>query len=319
VITFRISPEVMAEGDVVNFDFGDGGKGTIGFTTGCAVIGGCDSIEHAYAGAGTFTVNGSGTLNSRAVSGTVNVTISAPPPESDFYVATSAHVPGYEGTNWRTDLDINNQGSTLATYKVSVLLRNQDNSNPLVATFALAPRQSAHLGDILQTEFGLSNAAAALRIKQVSGSLLITSRTYNQLVSGTFGQSVPAIPIVNAIPYARSARIIGLSHDPSGVSGYRTNIGFVNATPAPITVEINFFKASGVLLAVRTYDLLPYEFVQRDKIFELDTITSDAIEYAFVEMRTTTAGGKFFAYASVVDNVTGDPTFVSAQLVDVSN
>lgn len=319
VITFRISPVVISESDVVNFDFGDGGQGSIAFSIGCTIIGGCSTIQHAYAGVGSFTVNGSGTINNRAVSGTVSVTVTAPPAEADLYVATSAHVPGYVGTNWRTDLDINNQGTTVATYEISVLLRDQDNSTPMAATHTLAPRQSAHFGDILQTEFGLSNAAAALRIKEVSGTIMITSRTYNQLVSGTFGQSVPAIALADAIPYARSARIIGLSHDPSGVTGYRTNIGFVNATPAPITIQVNFYSISGVLLAINNYNLLAYELVQRDKIFELDGVTSSAIEFAFVEIRTTTVGGAFFAYASVVDNVTGDPTYVAAQLVDVSN
>jgi hypothetical protein len=318
-IVFRIYPKVQSAGDTVSFDFGDGGKSTLEYNSGCSVIGGCDSVEHAYAGAGTFTVTASGTITGRSVSGTVKVTISTPPPDTVFYVATSAHIPGYGGTNWRTDLEINNQGLRLASYEISVLLRNQDNSNPQKTSFALAPRQSAHYGDILQSVFGLANNSAALRIKQVSGTIMVTSRTYNQLAVGTYGQYVPAIAITNAIPYARNARIIGLSHDPSGTAGYRTNIGFVNATPAPIAVEVTFYAASGLALAIRTYDLQPYEYRQRDKIFELDNVTTDPVEYGFVEVRTTTVGGQFYAYASVVDNVTGDPIYVPAQLVEAAS
>jgi hypothetical protein len=55
---------------------------------------------------------------------------------------------------------------------------------------------------------------------------------------------------------------------------------------------------------------MPFEFRQIDKAFE--QVTADPIDDGYIVVRTTTAGAKFFANAVVVDNLTGDPTYVDA-------
>jgi len=310
-VTFRIDPGVRTAGESATFDFGDGGTGKIEYNVGCTILpNGCNSIQHAYAGAGVFTVNVTGSLGGQNVTGTLQLAVTSSTADQEIYVPTGAHLTGFNKVNWRTDLEVHNAGTRQATYAMALLLRDHDNRNPAFkSTFTLNPGLSARYNDILFGTFGFSGAAA-IRITPVDGTILITSRTYNQLPEGTYGQSVPAIPRAVAIGFSQDARLIGVSHDPSLASGYRTNLGFLNASPAGIHVEAEFHQANGVLLGETSYDLAPFEFFQKDKAFE--EVTSGVVNDGYIIVRTTTAGAKFFAYAVVTDNITGDPTYVDA-------
>jgi hypothetical protein len=300
---------VTATGDSVVFSFGDGGTGTIQFSTGCLLFGGCNEINHAYAGAGVFTVTAAGTAGGQSVTGSVQVTITAGTGDNELFIGTGAHLVGFNNVNWRTDLEVQNPGNTRARYLIALLVRNQDNSNPpFQAQFSLDPRKSVRYPDLLMTVFGISQGAAAVRVTPIDGQILVNSRTYNQLPTGTYGQFVPAIPRAQAIAWGQDARLIGLAHDPSLASGFRTNIGFVNLSPSQIRVEADFYLGDGTYLGRKGYDLLPFEFIQIDKAFE--QVTSAPVDDGYVVVRTTTGGARFLAYASVTDNATGDPTYV---------
>jgi len=311
-VTFTFAPKVAHENDSVTFDFGDGGTATVAFTTACALFGGCGSTAHTYAGPGVFTVTASGTIADQAVSGTAEITITSSTADTELYVPTGAHLTGFKNVNWRTDLEIHNPTTHRVSYIIALLLRNQDNMFPtLKGTFFLDARRSARYNDLLYSTFGFSGAAA-VRLTPIEGPIVVTSRTYNQLPTGTYGQSVPTIPRAQAIAFGQDARLIALSHDPTLAAGYRTNLGFVNASPAGIRVEAEFYLAAGVHLGEKTYDLMPFEFRQIDKAFE--QVTADPVDDGYIIVRTTTAGAKFFANAVVVDNLTGDPTYVDAAI-----
>ena len=44
------------------------------------------------------------------------------------------------------------------------------------------------------------------------------------------------------------------------------------------------------------------------------TVTTSDVPDGFALVRTTTTGGAFFAYASVIDNLSGDPIFIPARV-----
>lgn len=308
-VVFRISPKVAAEQDFVDVQFGDGGTGRIAYQSSCNLFGGCDSIEHVYAGPGVFTVSASGSIGGVEVSGSTQVTVTASGDEHDIYVATGAHAPGYNDSVWRTDLDIHNQGTRTARYYLKILHHGEDNTDTPQILCSLSPSQSVHYGDVLYEVFGFTGKAA-VRIIPVEGNVMATSRTFNQAASGTYGQFVPGQPRYRAIAYGQVGRMIGLFHDPGLAVGFRTNVGLVNASPGPISVELKFIKANGVRIGTRLVELLPYEFRQFDRAFE--EVTGGVVDGAYVTARTTTSGGKFYAYASMVDNVTNDAVFVPA-------
>jgi hypothetical protein len=231
------------------------------------------------------------------------------------YVPAAAHVGGAANTNWRTDLETHNPGLTTASFALALLKRDQGNEKPLLQSFSLPPGTSRRFGDVLQETFAFTGAAT-LRLEPLAGSLLAIARTYNDQATGTFGQFIPGALESSAITYGQAARLVQLAQALSQATGFRTNIGFVNVTAAAITVEVKGYLGDGTLLGTKTIELRPYEFKQVDKL--LSVMTSLAIDDAFVQVRTTTAGGAFFAYASVIDNRSGDPIFIPAQVVTPS-
>lgn len=308
-VTFRFSPDVRHEGDTVSFAFGDGGTATVPYTIGCGMLGGCGEVKHTYAGAGSFTVSGTGTISGTTVSGSVQVTITAGPEDPDIYIATGAHQPGYNNTTWRTDLEVHNPGATTVTYRVSLLKRDTDNRSAQTVELSLRSGRSAHYPDMLFDPFGFEGAAA-LRVTPVDGSLLIHSRTYNQLALGSYGQFVPGMNRAQALVSGQEARLVGLFHDPSLTAGSRTNFGMVNASPAPINVEVSFRRSLGGSLGTRVYELKALEFRQINKAFE--EVTHEPVVAGYLVVKVTTTGGRLYAYVSMVDNVTGDAIFIPA-------
>ncbi len=243
----------------------------------------------------------------------------APIQSQAMYIATSAHLPGAAGTNWRTDVEARNPVAQQATFAIDLLKRGVgiDNTSPETATFTLEPGVAMRYDDVVDSVFHFYGAAA-LRIRPTGGSLLATSRTYNLMVAGnplnlpagsTFGQFVPAFGESEAIPSTDAARIIMLTQDAS----YRTNLGFVNATASQLAMSIDLFRSDftrlGTLQGTAETTLPPYGYIQIDKVFQRVTTSDVADGYAIV--RTTTPGGKFFAFASVIDQRTGDPVYVT--------
>ena len=234
-------------------------------------------------------------------------------------VPTSAHSSGANGANWRTDVEVQNPGTTQANFTIALLVRNADNSNPTKVNLSLAPGLAQRYTDIVASVFQFSGAAA-LQITVTSGSLVIASDTYNQLAAGnpwgfpggsTYGQYGPAMTSDQAITSSDQGRLIQLSHDPSLSNNFRTNLGVINATTLPIGVTIDLYSASGVELGSTIgVTLRGLEYQQLDKVFE--NVTKQVVSDGYAIVRTTTAGGSFFAYASVIDNRTGDPFLIPA-------
>jgi len=224
-------------------------------------------------------------------------------------VPAAAHVKGAEGTNWKTDLEVHNPGSSAVTFTVEALIRGQANPSPPSATFTVEPGHSRRFADVLDAVFHLSGAAA-LRITPGSGALMATSRTYNDTGSGTYGQLIPARPVAEAAATASGARLLQLAQSSSNTKGYRTNLGLTNATGSTISVNVRLFDGEGHELDLVTQELEPHEFVQIDKIFR--QAVSGTVENGYATVASPTPGAAFFAYASVVDNRSGDPVNVPA-------
>jgi hypothetical protein len=234
-----------------------------------------------------------------------------------FVVPTSAHSTGAKGTNWRTDLEVHNPGTTQASFTISLLKRDTDNSNPMKVSLSLAPGLAQRYTDIVDSVFHFSGAAA-LQVSVTSGTLLVTADTYNRLGVGnpgnfpdgsTYGQYAPALTSDQAITSGDQGRIIQISHDPSLVSNFRTNLGVINATSSQIAVTIDLYTSLGAWLGPTIgVTLRPLEYQQLDKVFE--KVTGQVVSDGYAIVRTTTAGGSFYAYASVIDNRTGDPFLI---------
>jgi hypothetical protein len=226
-----------------------------------------------------------------------------------LYIPAAAHVAGVGGSSWRTDLEITAIGGD-ADFTIALLEKNQDNSSPMEMHSSVGAGWTTRFNDVLS--LFTFDGSAALRITPTYGLVMATSRTYNDDPGGTFGQFIPANPEHRAIRFGQEAKIIQLSRSATTSSGYRTNIGFVNTTGKWIRVEVKLLLANGTVLGTESYGLKPYEHDQVNDIF--GKVTNNAVVAGYAVVWTSTAGGTFFAYASVVDNMSGDAIYIPAQL-----
>lgn len=225
----------------------------------------------------------------------------------ELYVPAAAHNSGAGGTVWRTDLEVKARGDAPASFTVELLEERTANSDPLSATFSVEAGESLRLADVVDAVFGFTGSGA-LRLTAVQGAILATSRTFNTNPDGTYGQYIPAYEAEKAAEHGNDYVLMQLSSSES----YRTNVGFVNTTDASLALEVDLYTASAVLLGSLPLTLRPCEMRQVPAVFT--QVTNEAVEDGYALVRTSTDGGRFFAYASVVDNLSGDAIFIPAQL-----
>lgn len=210
------------------------------------------------------------------------------------------------GSQWATDLEINNPSINTVSYKFLWLPRGTDNSAPTEsAVYTLAPGASASYENIVGEVFGVS-AFGALAVASDAATDIVMSRTYNVSATGTFGQSIDGILADFLIPANQTERVIFMDEN----DATRANLGLLNGTAAPIEVKVQRHDAQGNTLGeVQTVALAAYSNTQVNRVMQAYApVTS-----GYVDVWTDTVGGGFLAYGSVLDNVSSDPTTVMPQ------
>ena len=133
------------------------------------------------------------------------------------------------------------------------------------------------------------------------------SRTFADTPNGTFGQSIPAAPQSAAFSDGRALLLqVASSDDPT--TGFRTNVGLVN---------LGDDRADVTLKAKYSWEVLELTIPphrQRQLNDVLRTLGAGTRDLDAVEV-TVSRLGRVIPYASVVDNATGDPTFIPAQRI----
>ncbi len=262
-----------------------------------------------------FGLPGRDTLRLRLLISVLSITLALASAvrAEEIIIPAAANTPGFGDTQWRTDVGVKTRSDTTAEFTIELLEAGADNSDPLALSFSLDPGQSARFADLLGESFGFEGTGA-LRITPTAGDLLVSSRTYNDNPDGTFGQFIPGYPLSSAVTEGETVSLIQLSRSESSDEGYRTNIGFVNVTGGPGTIEVSLYSGDGVLLGTLDYPLVPYGYMQANDIFA--TVDAGDLADGYAMVSSATEGMAFFVYASVVDNRSGDAIFIPAQ-VDV--
>jgi hypothetical protein len=224
-------------------------------------------------------------------------------------VAAAAHAPGFNNTLWRTDLEVCSVGSAEAVYRIELLAADSNNSDPQREQFTLEPGLCMRYGDVVG-RFGI-NGSGALRVPVETGKVMVSSRTYNDLGDRTYGQYIPGVPEATAGEHDQPVRLVQLAYSPNQGSGFRTNIGAVNLGDAEITIDVDLYAGDGTLLGTRAVTLPPYAYHQENNIYSY--VTSSALEDGFAVVSCADEAARFLAYASVVDNQSGDPVFIPAR------
>ncbi len=225
---------------------------------------------------------------------------------AEKFVPAAARTAGANGTFFMSDLRLVNLSSAAATFELTFLPSNQDNSGALPVSMTVPARAAKELDDVLRSVFQLDGGGGAVRI--VSGAdFTATSRTYtgSSNCPGTYGQFIPAVESSRARARSVLANIRS-SNDP--IRGFRTNVGMVNPASANIAVDLTLRAMSGGVIARASRILLPLSHTQ-ESITQLFPVSLTDDDY-FIEI---TAPTPLFAYASVIDNESGDSIFILAE------
>ncbi len=172
----------------------------------------------------------------------------------------------------------------------------------------LGAGQTLSLPDVVQATFGVAAGRGSLRIvSDPPGGLVVQSRTYNVGAAGTFGQGVPGVAVTEGISAGRGLiSLIGLNNS----RAYRTNLGVTEVTGSPVRVGLALIDRTGTnVLGYREFDLGANAQFQANLFGMLgldgvDTFAATAV------MQVISGEGRVLAYASAVDNATGDATTI---------
>ena len=239
-------------------------------------------------------------------------TVTRPPKvlsSDDIYITAVAHSAGAGNTTWRTDVDLHNPGTTEVQAEIELWVRDQANTNPLTAPVTVPAGLSVRLDDALASEFGF-DGSAALNISATGGELLVSSRTYNLTPEGTYGQFIGGVGADEALGIEHEGLLMQLIHTPAKDDGFRTNLGLVNLADHEISVTMQLFDGDGQLVGTLIRDLWARQYVQINRVYS--QVTENAVEVGYIVVTSTTEGAEYLAYASVVDNRTGDPIYIPA-------
>ena len=223
------------------------------------------------------------------------------------WVPVASHTPGLNQSQWRSDLDLLNPGLVTANVQINFF-----GSGGILSNTALV---AAGTQSLLTDVVGLLGGSGSGAIEVLSDQpLKVTARTYNQVSStascyanGTQGQDYPVVASSGGLAAGQSAYLGGLRE----TSAYHSNIGLVNTGTGSATVLVQLYGGTGAYLAEYTVSLTAGLWAQATRPF-FSIAGQDAIYQGYAKITVQTGSG-VFALASVIDNITNDPTTVTMQ------
>lgn len=255
------------------------------------------------------------------------------------YLPAVARLQGAGGAFFKTDVTITNTSTSRVVVQVAYVEGSGDNStapNTLVTLPTFLPGERRELIDIAQSALNRQTANGYLIFFSCREggnctscdtnpgdclNITVQGRIYNDTSGGTFGQSFPGIPWYSYAALTSTTQgtdrlsINGVRNN----ANYRTNVGLVNASQFSSTVlRLRLFNNSGTQVGEMDQTLGPLGRVQLPVTQVAAAFSGDG--YITVEQisATPTSGQTdavpgFFAYGSLLDNRTSDPTTLEAQ------
>lgn len=218
----------------------------------------------------------------------------------DVYLSIGGSVGAF-----RTDARIFNPSSSkdIQIQAWYLPVGNNDGSAVQPVTVTVPKRQMAVYDDVVSSLFK-SSGTGAIRLSSTD-DFVATQRIYAQATGGTLGQFVPGLEV-------STAKKAGVLIQLKSSAAFRTNIGVVNPNTVPASVTWRLYDKNNALVATGSPMTMPAYAVigptnMTGTLF-FNPGTADLSD-AWVGYTSDQA---IFAYASVVDNGTTDPTFIPA-------
>lgn len=228
-----------------------------------------------------------------------------------IFLPVASSKAGAHNTYWTTDLWVQNLVAFPVTLAASTLPANQDNTSAVANPTTVAtiqPNTFSRLADVLGTlnthvTGGLFLRATAQAAGLPAELVMVVSRnsTPNPGASGSYGQGLAAVEA------GTSTRAVACGVFENADN--RTNVGVLNTSSSPVTVAVTIRNAQGNVAGQGTWNLLPYEH----RMVNVGALGATAVDGGVAVFERTSQAGSFRAFASVVDNHTGDSVYVEAR------
>lgn len=222
------------------------------------------------------------------------------------FVVAAAQSAGVNGTFFTTDLSALNPSAARTAHVVFSWLPTGGGDNSAATPVPQDILHGAQLfvSEAVATLFQRTGGGAIRIVSDVP--LIVSTRTATPAGAlapgGSFGLGVPGVTRERSI---LAGRIPGISVD----AATRTNVGFLNPGPAPITIALALFDSTGASLANGSVTLGPYGHFQANTIASYLRVTA---LFRNASLRVSSSS-PFFAYATPIDQATGDSSFVAAE------
>ncbi|HEV7487097.1 MAG TPA: hypothetical protein VGQ65_15575 [Thermoanaerobaculia bacterium] len=219
-------------------------------------------------------------------------------------IPASGTGPGANDSHWQTELTLHNLSASAvaATLTFHDILGSADTSSVTVA-----PRATVAIADVVASRFGRTAATGAIEVTFDSAfahKLTVSSRTFNKSATGEFGQDIPAVD-QSTLPDAGSTIVLS---GPSSTADSRFNFG-VYADSAS-TIQWDLVRADGTIAASKEISYAAGTQAQYNQpafgiaaLFNIASQDNDTVQ-------AMVTSGRAVAYGSVVNNSSGDPTYV---------
>ncbi len=215
-------------------------------------------------------------------------------------VPAVAHLSGAGGTPWRTTVSVVNRSGASTELVLGFL-----GDVPLGdATVELGPGESRVWRDVLVDALGLDSGASAsgVLVLRADVRLAATARTFAEGAAGTYGQQLPALGADDGFGPGDAGVVPLVVRTETAYS----NLGAVNLGSAACRVLVQPRRQDGTAAGGPIeLNLAPGEWRQL-----FDPLAALHPFEGWAEVATATPGCRAWAYASVIDSGTRDPTTV---------
>jgi plastocyanin len=185
---------------------------------------------------------------------------------------------------------------------------NQNNEGVAPKTITVAKRSMAVYNDVVQSLFGGGAALGAVQLSSPD-DFVATQRIYADETIGTLGQFVPGLEPASAL---KKGVLIQLKQSAPGASGkgtFRTNWGGVNPNTSVANVNFKLYDKSNTLAGTNTLTIQPFGVIGPTNIAGFFGNPDRDLTDAWIAFDSDQP---IFAYGSIVDNGSADPTFITA-------
>jgi hypothetical protein len=255
------------------------------------------------------------------------ITLPATAQVNDTYVIPAvANQQGGFGTNWMSRISIFNPH---LDYKLTVSVTYvPTGGSPGIEKLIDIPANSTFWSDnVLWDVFRVSQRGGSLLLATfpednpgvpnniLARSFLVTSDTFNNVASGTYGQTIPGTwtGLMDIDTDGISSVAHGIMN--STQLRWRTNVGAVNLGRCEVTLRVTVYDHNGVRrLNAVPFQVPPLAHLQSPLPVQ---VNSGTVEF-WVEDPCATDPNRYavvFPYTSTIDEISGDPRYQSPTLL----